>query len=190
MFRYLCEATTTQPQGGQIAVYVVLIVILIAMLVLPYFSQRKKSREYEAMLNSINVGDLVKTAGGIIGRVKNITDKGEIKTVVLETGSKTDKSFVEFDMNMIYCVLKSTKTAQTTENDDLDDEEELEETVEVKNDETANEETKAEEVTETSVEEEKETKDEKKSEDKENKETSNNQKKPIQKKSNSSKKKK
>ena len=109
MFRYLCEATTTQPQGGQIAVYVVLIVILIAMLVLPYFSQRKKSREYEAMLNSINVGDLVKTAGGIIGRVKNITDKGEIKTVVLETGSKTDKSFVEFDMNMIYCVLKSTK---------------------------------------------------------------------------------
>ena len=56
-----------------------------------------------------------KTAGGIIGKIKKITDKGDIKTVILETGSKTEKSYMEFDMTMIYCVLKSTKATEETE---------------------------------------------------------------------------
>ena len=95
--------------SGSIIIYVVLIVALVAMLILPYFTQRKKNQEYMKMIDSIKVGDLVKTAGGIIGKVNKITDKGEIKTVVLETGSKTEKSYMELDMSMIYCVLKSTK---------------------------------------------------------------------------------
>ena len=95
--------------SGSIIIYVVLIVALVAMLILPYFTQRKKNQEYMKMLGSIKVGDLVKTAGGIIGKVNKITDKGEIKTVVLETGSKSEKSYMELDMSMIYCVLKSTK---------------------------------------------------------------------------------
>lgn len=196
MFRFLCEAAgNNQPKGGQLAVYAVLIVFLILMLVLPYFTQRKKSKEYEAMLNSINVGDLVKTAGGIIGRVKNITDKGEVKTVVLETGSKTDKSYLELDITMIYCVLKSTKPAQTTEEDDdeVEDVLETEETTEEVKTETNEtvEEVKTETVEDVKEEVTEETKtevEEKKEETKPQNKPA--QKKPIQKKNNSSKKKK
>lgn len=107
---FLCAANA---QPGQIIIYVVLILILVAMLILPYFTQKKKNAEFLKMIDSIKVGDLVRTAGGIIGKVTKITDKGEIKTVTLETGSKTEKSYIEFDMSMIYCVLKSTKPVET-----------------------------------------------------------------------------
>ena len=99
-------------KGGSIAIYVVLIVVMLALLIMPYFTQKKKSQEFAKMLEAMKVGDLVKTAGGIIGRITKITDKGDIKTVILETGSKTEKSYMEFDMAMIYCVLKSTKAEE------------------------------------------------------------------------------
>ena len=87
---------------------IVMVVLLMFMLVMPYFTQRKRNKEYLSMLESIKVGDLVKTAGGIIGKVNKITDKGDFKTIVLETGSKSNKSFIEMDMTMIYCVLTKT----------------------------------------------------------------------------------
>ena len=104
--RFLCEAANQQ---NQIVIYIILAVLVIAMLVLPYFTNKKRNQQYMDMLSSIRVGDLVKTAGGIIGKVTKITDKCEIKTIILETGSKSEKSYMEFDINSIYCVLKSTK---------------------------------------------------------------------------------
>ena len=123
--------------SSSIVVYVILIVALVAMLIMPYFTQRKKNREFMEMLGSMKVGDLVKTAGGIIGKITKISDKGDIKTVILETGSKSEKSYMEFDMSMIYCVLKSSKVEAKAET--ASDKEEVVET-------------KAEEVVETPVE--------------------------------------
>lgn len=137
--------------GGSIAVYVILIVVMLALLIMPYFTQKKKNQEFAKMLEAMKVGDLVKTAGGIIGRITKITDKGDIKTVILETGSKTEKSYMEFDISMIYCVLKSTKI----------EEEKVEETeakeVEVKESEEVSvaQETKVEEKAEEKKEEKK-----------------------------------
>ncbi len=130
---------------SSIVVYGILILVLVAMLVLPYFTQKKKSQEFAQMLESMKVGDLVKTAGGIIGKITKITDKGDIKTVILETGSKTEKSYMEFDMAMIYCVLKSTKANEET----VEEKVETVEAVEVV------EEPKTEEVVEKTVEEKK-----------------------------------
>ena len=132
--------------AGSIVIYVVLIVAMLALLIMPYFTQKKKSQEFAKMLEAMKVGDLVKTAGGIIGRITKITDKGDIKTVILETGSKTEKSYMEFDMAMIYCVLKSTKVEETEEVEEV-------ETVENATEETlptadVKEEVKAEEKTE------------------------------------------
>lgn len=107
MINFICENTANSTTS--IIVYVVLIVMLVAMLILPLFTKRKQNKEYLEMLESMRVGDLVKTGGGIIGKITKITDKGEVKTVVLETGSKSEKSYIELDMSMIYCVLKSTK---------------------------------------------------------------------------------
>ena len=112
--------------SSSIVVYVILIVALVAMLIMPYFTQRKKNREFMEMLGSMKVGDLVKTAGGIIGKITKISDKGDIKTVILETGSKSEKSYMEFDMSMIYCVLKSSKVEAKAETES--DKEEVVET--------------------------------------------------------------
>ena len=108
---FLCA----ENNAGSIVIYVVLIIVMLALLIMPYFTQKKKSQEFAKMLEAMKVGDLVKTAGGIIGRITKITDKGDIKTVILETGSKTEKSYMEFDMSMIYCVMKSTKVEEPKE---------------------------------------------------------------------------
>ena len=98
--------------AGSVVIYAVLIVVMLGLLIMPYFTQKKKNQEFAKMLEAMKVGDLVKTAGGIIGCITKITDKGEIQTVILETGSKTEKSYMEFDMAMIYYVLKSTKAEE------------------------------------------------------------------------------
>lgn len=125
MNNFICAANGS----SSIVVYVILIVALVAMLIMPYFTQRKKNREFMEMLSSMKVGDLVKTAGGIIGRITKISDKGDIKTVILETGSKSEKSYMEFDMSMIYCVLKSSK-AEAKEDESSDKEDVVETKVE------------------------------------------------------------
>lgn len=141
---------------NQVIIYVVLAVLVIAMLILPYFTQKKRNQQYMDMLSNIRVGDLVKTAGGIIGRVTKITDKGEIKTVILETGSKTDKSVMEFDINSIYCVLKSTKTEEPKEEKVEETKtEEVKENEEKVEEPVVSEEVKTEETKETKTEEKK-----------------------------------
>ena len=110
--KFLCENAT---QGSSVVVYVILAVMVVAMLILPYFTNKKRNQQYMDMISSIKVGDLVKTAGGIIGRVTKITDKGEIKTIILETGAKSSKSTMEFDISSVYCVLQSTKVEDQKE---------------------------------------------------------------------------
>ena len=110
--KFLCENTST---GSPIVVYIILAVMVVAMLIMPYFTNKKRNQQYMDMISSIKVGDLVKTAGGIIGRVTKITDKGEIKTIILETGAKSSKSTMEFDISSVYCVLQSTKVEEAKE---------------------------------------------------------------------------
>lgn len=130
---FLCAAE--MDKKTQVIVYIIIGVLLVGMLILPYFTNKKRNQQYMDMLSSIRVGDLVKTAGGVIGRVTKITDKGEIKTIILETGSKSEKSYMEFDISSIYCVLNSTKAEKKPE--------------EVENKEAADETEKTEEVKET-----------------------------------------
>ena len=110
--RFLCENAN---QGSPIVIYIILAVMVVAMLIMPYFTNKKRNQQYMDMISSIKVGDLVKTAGGIIGRVTKITDKGEIKTIILETGAKSSKSTMEFDISSVYCVLQSTKVEEPKE---------------------------------------------------------------------------
>lgn len=136
MLNFLCEGN-----GNSVVIYIVLVVMVIAMLIMPYFTNKKRNQQYMDMLSSIKVGDLVKTAGGIIGRVTKITDKGEIKTIILETGSKSEKSYMEFDVTSVYCVLKSSKVEEQKKEEAGEQEEEISEEVKA-------EEAKAEEVKE------------------------------------------
>ncbi len=115
MINLICADAAGTGGVGNIIIWVVLIVALLFMLIFPTLTQKRRNKQYQEMINGIRVGDTVRTAGGVIGRVVRITNKGEITTVTLETGSKSEKSYTEFDMNFINCVLKSTRVEEAKE---------------------------------------------------------------------------
>ena len=168
MLKFLCAEGGT---NSNIVIFVILFVVLIGMMVLPYITNRRRTKEFNEMLSQIKVGDLVKTAGGVIGKITKIINKGDFKTVILETGSKTEKSYLEFDLGVIVCVLKSTKvqgenaqdenkTAESVETES-ESEDEIETGDETLNNETSEENTKTENLTETEKTEDKKTEDKK-----------------------------
>lgn len=67
------------------------IIMLVAMLGISYFllirPQKKKDREANEMRNSLKIGDVVVTIGGIVGIVTSIKDD----MLVLETGNDRNK---------------------------------------------------------------------------------------------------
>lgn len=117
-------------------VYVVLIVLIILMLVLPMITQRKRNKEYTEMLDSLCVGDTIKTIGGIIGRVTKIQEKDGAKSFILETGAKGTKTTMEFDIASVAYILKSTAKkveepkVEEAEVKEVEEQEKLEETAE------------------------------------------------------------
>lgn len=80
---------------------VLLLVLLVVMLVLPTISNKKRMKQFKEMQEGLKVGDKVQTIGGIIGRINRIIEKDGVKSVLLETGDKKEKTFIEFDVNAI-----------------------------------------------------------------------------------------
>lgn len=100
--------TTTKNQGGSWWIYLILIGLVVLMLVLPTITNRKRMKEYDQMVNALHVGDTVRTVGGVIGRITKISEKDGVKTFILETGAKNNKTTMEFDIGSVGTVLKST----------------------------------------------------------------------------------
>ena len=100
--------TTTKNQGGNWWIYLILLGLVVLMLVLPTITNRKRMKEYDQMVNALHVGDTVRTVGGVIGRITKISEKDGVKTFILETGAKNNKTTMEFDIGSVGTVLKST----------------------------------------------------------------------------------
>ncbi len=102
MFFNLLEGETPQPGSsvGSIIIMVVLIVAIIGLFVWQSISGKKKQKEAQNMVNSLKIGDRVKTIGGICGFVAEISNADN--TFVLETGTDANKSFIRFDKGAIY----------------------------------------------------------------------------------------
>ena len=99
------ETTTTPPapEGNPIGTIIMLIVFavaLVGMFVWQTISKKKKQKEAAQMVDSLKVGDKVKTIGGICGYVAQI-DNNE-NTFVLETGMNGQTSYVKFTKEAIY----------------------------------------------------------------------------------------
>ncbi len=111
------ETTGKTTNGaGSWWIYVVLLVLVVLMLVLPTITNRKRMKEYDQMVNQLHVGDTIRTVGGVIGRITKISDKDGVKTFILETGAKNNKTTMEFDIGSVGTVLKSTaKTEEKVE---------------------------------------------------------------------------
>ncbi len=83
-----------------IVIMVVLIVGIIGLFVWQTISGKKKQKEAQDMVNTLKIGDRVKTIGGICGFVAQINDAEN--TFVLETGLEENKSYIKFDKGAIY----------------------------------------------------------------------------------------
>lgn len=100
IFNLLAEQNN---QGGGWTSYLmigVLIVAIIGLFVWQTISGKKKQKEAQNMVNSLKIGDRVKTIGGICGFVAEINDAEN--TFVLRTGMEGNESFVKFDKGAIY----------------------------------------------------------------------------------------
>ena len=81
---------------------ILLLVLLYVMMIRP---QRKKEKLTKEMLAALVVGDKVLTIGGIHGKIVSIKDD----TVVIETGSATDKSTMKISR---WAIREVTKPAE------------------------------------------------------------------------------
>lgn len=97
--------------ASSIIMLIVLGVLIILMLVLPTVNQNKRVKAYREMQGQLKAGDKVQTVGGIIGRIVRINEKDGIKTMVLETGDKSNKMHIEFNLDAIAGVVTSEATA-------------------------------------------------------------------------------
>ena len=100
IFNLLLEGEQPTNNWGTLIIMGVLIVAIIGLFVWQTISGKKKQKEAQNMVNTLKIGDRVKTIGGICGFVAQINDAEN--TFVLETGLEENKSFIKFDKGAIY----------------------------------------------------------------------------------------
>lgn len=96
-------SSTNKNTGGNYVIWVMLaflVLILGVMMFVQNRSNKKRQKEAEEKLNSLRIGDRVKTIGGICGIIVEIND--DENTFVLETGVENSGNFIKFDKIAIY----------------------------------------------------------------------------------------
>lgn len=83
-----------------------LVVLVILLLVVPMFTNKKRAKQTIDLHNSLQPGDVVKTVGGIIGTIKEIRQVSPTdREMVLETGDGDNKTTMTFDIQALYQIL-------------------------------------------------------------------------------------
>jgi len=113
MFNLLDGTTPTTPSWTTWVIFGVLAVALVGLFLWQSISGKKKKKEEEARLNNLKIGDRVKTIGGVCGFLVEVNP--EENTIVLETGTKENKSYVKFDRAAIYQTGPANPNAVSTE---------------------------------------------------------------------------
>ena len=90
-----------------------LVVLFIVMLVVSNRQKKKQQKEIQEKLDSLKVGDRVKTIGLICGIVVDVNP--EENTFVLETGKGNHGSFIKFDKSAIYQISSKKKEDKKVE---------------------------------------------------------------------------
>ena len=80
----------------------VLLVLVIGIFVLNYFKSKKNRETMKDMVDSLKVGDHVKTYSGLYGKIIEIVETTDGKVAVLETGTEKNKGIFSIDINAIY----------------------------------------------------------------------------------------
>ncbi len=95
-------ATAGAGAGGMIQFVVMMVVLFAIMYFMIIRPQKKREKLTKEMLAGLIVGDKIVTIGGIEGKITQIKDE----SLVIETGSAADKSFVKISRWAVKEVLK------------------------------------------------------------------------------------
>lgn len=94
------SAPAGQPQGGIPGVMIIGYVLLFAAM---YFfmiaPQRKKQKEHEKMLKSLESGDEIVTSGGLYGTITNVKEDRFVVRIADNTKVEIAKGFVQSVLN-------------------------------------------------------------------------------------------
>lgn len=89
-----------------------LILILVVFYAILWMPEKKRKKQYDAMLAGLKVNDDVMTRGGIIGRIVSMDDDN----IVLETSS--DRTKIKFTKNAVSSkIYKDDEKKQTEKKD-------------------------------------------------------------------------
>src|SRR3954471_16947727 len=81
--------------GGQLMTFLPMILLFAAMYFLMIAPQRKKQKEHERMLKSLESGDEVVTTGGIYGVITNVKEDRFVVRISDNTKIEVGKGFVQ-----------------------------------------------------------------------------------------------
>jgi preprotein translocase subunit YajC len=104
-FELIAQAPAGAPQGGMSSVVIIgYLLLFAAMYFLMIAPQRKKQKEHEKLISSLQSGDEIVTNGGIFGVITNVKDdrfvvriadntkielaKGNVQTVLKKSDAK------------------------------------------------------------------------------------------------------
>lgn len=106
---------------GQMIMLLVLMIAMFAIMIIP---QRKREKQKRQMLSSLQVGDTIRTIGGIIGKIAKVKDE-EILIHTGVIGNPAERSTMRFAIGAVETVIKKA-TSSKAEIEDTDDAEEEE----------------------------------------------------------------
>jgi len=69
------QAAAAPSQGDSLLTFLPMVAIFVVFYFLLIRPQQKKQKEARAMLEALNKGDEVVTAGGVVGRISKLTDQ-------------------------------------------------------------------------------------------------------------------
>lgn len=83
-----------------------LVLLIVALLVVPMFTNKKRAKQTNELHNSLRPGDVVKTVGGIIGTIVEIRQVSPTeKEMLIETGEGDNKMTMLLDIQALYQVM-------------------------------------------------------------------------------------
>lgn len=149
--KFLLEEASAGTTGiSQWILPAVLLVLIVGIFIMNYFRSKTNRENMQNMVNSIKVGDKVKTYSGFYGTIVEITETTDGKVAVLETGNDKSHGYISIDMNAIYAIDKKQPIVLDENGNIIDQEEkkEVENNQEIKIENTVEEEKTEEKVEE------------------------------------------
>ena len=97
--------TGTPPAGGGLMTFLPMVLLFAAMYFLLIAPQRKKQKEHEKLISTLQSGDEIVTNGGIYGTITNVKDDRFVVRI-------SDNTKIELAKGFVQTVLKKPEAAE------------------------------------------------------------------------------